>query len=91
VTVTADIVMTAMNSPSMNMANFAPEYSVWKPPTSSPSASARSNGGRCASATAEMKKIRNAGAIGIRFQAGRKPHSVPDCAATISEARSVPL
>ena len=33
-------------SPSKNIANGMPEYSVWNPATSSDSASARSNGGR---------------------------------------------
>ena len=38
-----------------NMANLKLEYSVWKPATSSDSASARSNGARLVSAMAEMK------------------------------------
>src|SRR2546422_6185659 len=36
-------------------ANFMPLYSVWKPATSSASASGKSNGTRLVSATAEMK------------------------------------
>jgi hypothetical protein len=38
-------------SPRKNMANFSEEYSVWKPPVSSPSPSARSNGRRLVSPT----------------------------------------
>src|SRR3954468_13632338 len=38
-----------------NSANFSDEYSVWKPPTSSPSASARSNGARLVSPTMETQ------------------------------------
>ena len=43
------------------MANLMPEYSVWYPPTSSVSASARSKGGRLVSATPARRKIKNAG------------------------------
>ena len=42
-------------SASMNIANFSDEYSVWKPATSSPSASGRSNGARLVSPTIEMR------------------------------------
>ena len=35
-------------------ANFKEEYSVWKPPTNSPSASGRSNGARLVSPTMEI-------------------------------------
>ena len=47
----AETVTMLTYSASMNMANFNDEYSVWKPPTSSPSASGRSNGARLVSPT----------------------------------------
>src|SRR5579883_769390 len=46
----------AVYSPMKNMANFMEAYSVWKPATSSDSASGKSKGTRLVSATAEMKK-----------------------------------
>ena len=84
--------MTLMNSASMNMPKRSPEYSVLKPPTSVPSSSARSNGGRPASATMPTTKTRNAGNSGMMNQPGTpgaKP--VPDCAATMSLTRSEPV
>lgn len=42
----ADSVARLMYSARKNIANFSDEYSVWKPPTSSPSPSGRSNGMR---------------------------------------------
>src|SRR2546429_8294691 len=50
VTATADIVMTFMNSARKKIANLMPVYSVLNPPTSSCSASTRSNGGGVGSA-----------------------------------------
>src|SRR6202795_753674 len=47
----ADTVVMLTYSASMNIANFSDEYSVWNPPTSSPSASGRSNGARLVSPT----------------------------------------
>ncbi len=58
VTVIADMVMVFMNSARKNRAKRIEEYSVWKPPTSSWSASTRSKGGRLVSATTAVKKIR---------------------------------
>ena len=52
----ADTVTMLMYSASMNIANFSDEYSVWKPPTSSPSASGRSNGARLVSPTIESRR-----------------------------------
>src|SRR5262245_51992972 len=46
-------------SPRKNSAHFIDEYSVWKPATSSPSASGRSNGARFVSANAVIRKIAN--------------------------------
>ena len=43
-----------------NMANFIPEYSVWKPAVSSDSASARSKGALFSSAVLAIIKITNA-------------------------------
>ncbi len=60
-TARAEIVTTWRYSARKNMANLMPEYSVWYPPTSSVSASARSNGGRLVSATPARRKITNAG------------------------------
>ena len=51
----AETVTMLMYSARKNSANFSDEYSVWKPPTSSDSASGRSNGARLVSPTAEMK------------------------------------
>ena len=51
VVASADTVTMLMYSARKNSANFSEEYSVWKPPTSSPSASGRSNGARLVSPT----------------------------------------
>ena len=51
---TAETLSMLMYSARKNQANFIEEYSVWKPPTSSPSASGRSNGSRLVSPTIEM-------------------------------------
>src|SRR3954451_17456927 len=51
---TADTVIMLMYSARKNIANLNDEYSVWKPPTSSDSASGRSNGARLVSPTAEI-------------------------------------
>src|SRR5665213_1607841 len=53
--------MTFMYSPRKNRRNGVDEYSVMKPATSSDSASRRSKGGRCVSASDEAKKITNMG------------------------------
>ena len=58
-TITADIVMTFMNSASKKRANLIELYSVWNPPTNSCSASTRSKGGELSSAVVAMKKIIN--------------------------------
>jgi hypothetical protein len=52
---TAETVIMLMYSARKNSANLNEEYSVWKPPTSSDSASGRSNGARLVSPTAEMQ------------------------------------
>ena len=59
---------------------------MWKPPTSSCSASTRSNGGRLSSAVAAIVNTMN-GTIAViqRF------HCQPDCSATMPLVESVPL
>ena len=52
----AETVTMLTYSARKNSANFSEEYSVWKPPTSSPSASGRSNGARLVSPTIEMSR-----------------------------------
>ena len=51
VVASAETVNMLTYSPRKNIANFSDEYSVWKPPVSSPSPSARSNGRRLVSPT----------------------------------------
>src|SRR5580692_4594931 len=69
VTTTADMVMVFMNSARKNRPKRMEEYSVWKPPTSSCSASVRSNGGRVSSAVmAIMKKMNGKNPSRMRFQ-----------------------
>src|SRR5919199_2112995 len=51
----AETVIMLMYSARKNSANLIDEYSVWNPPTSSDSASGRSNGARLVSPTAEMQ------------------------------------
>ena len=67
----ADIVTVFMNSARKNRAKRIELYSVWKPPTSSCSASTRSNGGRLSSAVPAIRKITNGTTpVTIRFQRG---------------------
>src|SRR3954451_12389276 len=73
----ADTVVTLMYSARKNMANLIDAYSVWKPATSSLSASGRSNGARLVSPTIEMRYMTNDGISGNAYQS-------LDCAATIS-------
>ena len=54
VAASAETVTMLMYSARKNSANFSDEYSVWKPPTSSLSASGRSNGARLVSPTTAM-------------------------------------
>jgi len=61
VVATAETLIMLMYSARKNHANFIDEYSVWKPPTSSPSASGRSNGARLVSPTMDATYTRNAG------------------------------
>ena len=78
VTATADIVMTFMNSARKKIANRMPVYSVLNPPTSSCSASTRSNGGWFVSAAAAMRKMTNGTIAGIQYHSVKSdPQSVP--------------
>src|SRR5713226_9784912 len=77
-------------SPRKNIANLKLEYSVWKPATSSDSASGRSNGRRLVSAIAAMKKHRKPASCGRMFHRGRKPQRKPCCAAMISRKLNDP-
>src|SRR3954453_14425467 len=72
VTAIADIVITFMNSARKKMAKRMPEYSVWNPPTSSCSASTRSNGGWFVSATAAITKITNETIATLQYQSVTK-------------------
>src|SRR5437763_12646555 len=73
----AETVTMLTYSARKNSANFSDEYSVWKPPTSSDSASGRSNGARLVSPIMEMT---NTAKLGISSQ----PNQPDDCAATMS-------
>src|ERR1700737_3247113 len=79
----ADTVVMLMYSASMNIANFSDEYSVWNPPTSSPSASGRSKGARLVSPTIAVTYTRNDGS-------SRKTYHLPSWAATMPEVDMVP-
>ena len=77
--------MVFMNSARKNRPKRMEEYSVWKPPTSSCSASVRSKGGRVSSAVmAIMKKMKGRKPSRIRFQF-QKPS---DCDATMARVDS---
>ena len=77
-TAIADIVMTFMNSARKKIANRMPVYSVLNPPTSSCSASTRSNGGWFVSAVAAMRKITNGTSAGSQNQSRtNEPHVDP--------------
>src|SRR5437763_17168734 len=66
----AETVVMLMYSASMNIANFRDEYSVWNPPTSSPSASGKPKGALLVSPTIDVTYTRNEGS-------SRKTHQVP--------------
>src|SRR5689334_25432674 len=81
-----------MYSARKNSANLNDEYSVWKPPTSSDSASGRSNGARLVSPTAEMEYSRKLGANNTANHPGASNVNPPTvacprlaCAATMSD------
>src|SRR6478609_2071990 len=57
----AETVTMLTYSAKKNRANFSEVYSVWKPPTSSPSASGRSKGARLVSPTIDVRYTRKDG------------------------------
>src|SRR3954471_9945555 len=83
VVASAETVVMLTYSASMNIANFSEEYSVWNPPTSSPSASGRSKGARLVSPTIAVTYTRNDGN-------SRKTYQVPCWAATMPDVDMVP-
>src|SRR3712207_2115868 len=79
----AETVTMLTYSARKNSANFSEEYSVWNPPTSSDSASGRSNGARFVSPTIEMTKTQKLGISSQKYQP-------VDWAATMSAVDSDP-
>src|SRR5215212_7534953 len=79
----AETVTMLTYSARKNSANFSDEYSVWKPPTSSDSASGRSNGARLVSPTIAMT---NTAKLGMSSQ----PNQPDACALTMSAVDSDP-
>ena len=80
----AETVTMFTYSARKNSANFSDEYSVWKPPTSSDSASGRSNGARLVSPTIAITKTTKLG-----HQQQHEPARCA-CAATMSAVDSDP-
>src|SRR3954449_5311558 len=78
VVASAETVVMLMYSARKNIANFSDEYSVWKPPTSSPSASGRSTSARLVSPTPATAYSSNDGN-------SDKPNHFPCCASTICD------
>src|SRR6185436_11432870 len=83
VVASAETVTMLTYSARKNSANLSDEYSVWKPPTSSDSASGRSNGARFVSPTIA---ITNTAKLGINSQ----PNQPDACAPTMSAVDSDP-
>src|SRR5881392_1717284 len=90
----AETITMLTYSARKNIANFIELYSVWKPPTSSDSASGRSNGARLVSPTADTKYTAKLGISRIAYQLGawrcngprfHIPPPWPDWASTICE------
>ena len=89
----APIVIWFMNSARKNRANRIEEYSVWKPPTSSCSASTRSKGGWLSSAVpAIMKTMNGTMPVTMMFQFGRMSFQPePAWSITMSWVESEPV
>src|ERR687890_2702737 len=68
VAASAETVTMLMYSARKNSANFSDVYSVWKPPTSSLSASGRSNGARLVSPTIEITNTTKLGTSNQTYQ-----------------------
>src|SRR5689334_19777546 len=79
----AETVTMFTYSARKNSANFSDEYSVWNPPTSSDSASGRSNGARLVSPVIAMTKTAK---LGMSSQ----PNQPDACAPTMSAVDSDP-
>src|ERR1700686_1059938 len=87
----ADIVITFMNSARKKIANRIPVYSVLNPPTSSCSASTRSNGGWFVSAVAAIKKMANGTSARTQNQSRMNdPAFTHACSATMPWVERVP-
>src|SRR6476646_7999450 len=68
IVVMAHMVAIATYSPRINIMYGVEPYSTMKPATTSGTASSRSNGGMCVSASAEMKNTMNIGNSGSQYQ-----------------------
>src|SRR5919202_634782 len=84
VAASAETVTMLMYSARKNIANFSDVYSVWKPPTSSDSASGRSKGARLVSPTIDTQNTTKLG------NNRKTNHHCRDCAATMSAVDSEP-
>src|SRR4051812_3484504 len=84
VAASAETVTMLTYSARKNSANFSDEYSVWNPPTSSDSASGRSNGARLVSPTMAITKTTKLGTSRITF------HRLVLCDCTMSAVDSEP-
>src|SRR6478672_5699172 len=84
VVASAETVAMLMYSARKNSANFNELYSVWKPPTSSPSASGRSKGARFVSPTIDTTYTRNETGTTSRNQ--REACAPPICEVDIDPA-----
>src|SRR5690349_6965134 len=85
-----DTVIMLVYSAMKNMANLKLAYSVWKPATSSDSASGRSNGTRLVSATAATKKQKKPRICGQTFQPNIPRSGWWDCAVMMSRRLKLP-
>src|SRR5690242_20512187 len=91
VTAIALIVMTFMNSARKKIAKRMPVYSVMNPPTSSCSASTRSNGGWLVSAVAAIRKMMNGTNAGSQNQSlTNECQFTHDCCVAMSRVDNVP-
>src|SRR6266571_2936132 len=79
-----ETVIMLVYSAMKNIANLKLAYSVWKPATSSDSASGKSNGARFVSATAATKKQKKPRICGKMFQPSSPSFGCLPCAAMMS-------
>src|SRR6266852_2212122 len=85
-----ETVIMLVYSAIKNIANLKLAYSVWKPPTSSCSASGRSNGARFVSAIAATKKQKNPRICGQTFHPKMPRSGWCACALMISRRLKLP-